>query len=148
MPAGGFLTDEIRKRGRRTGFALLTLDGRRTTLAEEGRSEGPRVGKYRVNVAAIEQVAVPAVREAIERGWVVIIDEIGKMEMAAPAFRQVVEEALERPVTVLGTILTAPHPWTDRVKAHPAVRLVEVTPVNRDSLPGYLAGLAASRFSI
>ncbi|MFQ5521337.1 MAG: nucleoside-triphosphatase [Candidatus Methylomirabilia bacterium] len=148
MPAGGFLTEEIRERGRRVGFALLTLDGGRTTLAEESRAKGPRVGKYGVNVDAIEQLAVPAVREAIERGWIVVIDEIGKMEMVAPAFREVVEEALRRPVTVLGTILRGSHPWGDRLKAHPAVRLLEVTPANRESLPPHLAGLAAARFSI
>jgi nucleoside-triphosphatase THEP1 len=50
-----------------------------------------------------------------------------------------VEEALASPAPVLGTILAAPHPWTDRLKAMPSVTLFTVTPANRDTLPGELA---------
>lgn len=144
VPAGGFFTEEIREHGKRVGFALLTLNGRRTTLAHVNRSGGPRVGKYRVNLAALDRAGVPAIRDAVRKGHLVVADEIGKMELAAPAFRQAVAEALESPVTLLGTILSVSHPWADRIKAHPAVQLIEVTRANRDSLPSRLAGMLAS----
>lgn len=144
VPAGGFFTEEIREQGKRTGFALLTLDGRRATLAHTACVSGPRVGKYRVNLDALEGVGIPAIRAAVRAGRLVVIDEIGKMEMAAPAFRDAVEEALQSPVIVLGTILMASHPWADLIKAHPAVRLIEATRANRESLPRRLAGLLAS----
>jgi len=144
LPAGGFVTGEIREQGRRVGFALVTLDGRRATLAHVKRSGGPRVGKYGVNFKSLERVGVPAIRDAVRRERLVVIDEIGKMEMAAPAFRQAVAEALEAPVTVLGTILMASHSWADRIKAHPAVQLVEITPANRNSLPRRVASALAS----
>ena len=139
MPAGGFLTDEIREAGTRVGFALVTLDGRRTTLAHLDRGTGPRVGKYRVNLEALNRVGVPAIREAVRADRLVVIDEIGKMEMTAPAFHEAVEEAIQSPATVLGTILMAPHLWADRIKANPAVRVFEVNAANRESLPGLLA---------
>lgn len=144
VPAGGFFTEEIRERGKRMGFALLTLNGRRATLAHTDRSRGPRVGKYRVNLDALERVGVPAISDAIRAGRLVVIDEIGKMELASPAFRQAVEEALQGPTTVLGTILAVSHPWADRIKAHATVQLIEVTLTNRESLPRRLAGLLAS----
>jgi len=139
IPAGGFFTEEIRERGKRAGFSLVTLDGRRSTLARVDRVGPPRVGKYRVSLNAMHRVGIPAIREAVRTGCLVVIDEIGKMELAAPTFRAAVEEALQAGVDVLGTILAAPHPWADRIKAHPAVRLLEVTPANRDSLPRRLA---------
>jgi nucleoside-triphosphatase len=140
-PAGGFFTEEIREGGVRAGFALATLDGRRVTLAHARRAGPPRVGKYGVDVAALERVGVPAIRAAVRGRQLVVVDEIGKMEAASPAFRAAVEEALASPATLVGTILLAPHPWADRVKAHPAVTLIEVTPANREGLPGELARL-------
>jgi len=144
VPAGGFVTREIRDRGARVGFDLLTLDGRRTTLAHAGRRSGPRVGKYRVDLEAVERVGVPAILAATRRGHLVVIDEIGKMEMTAPAFRDAVDEILAGAGVVLGTILGSSHPWADRIKARPGVRLIEVTPANRESLPSDLARLVGA----
>ena len=145
LPAGGFLTDEIREQGTRVGFSLVTLDGARAVLAHLNRPGRPRIGKYGVDLDTLTRIGVPAVRQAAGQRRLVVIDEIGKMELAAPAFRDVVEEVLRSPVVVLGTILMAPHPWADRIKAHPAVRVVEVTPANRDSLPARLADLVSGR---
>jgi nucleoside-triphosphatase len=139
VPAGGFVTEEIREADKRVGFSLRTLDGRQAILAHIDRSGGPRVGKYGVNLDALDRVGVPAIREAVRRGRLVVIDEIGKMELAGAAFRQAVEEALESPATVLATILMADHPWADRIKLHPAVQLIEVTRANREPLPARLA---------
>lgn len=144
-PAGGFFTEELRARGGRVGFALVTLDGRRAIFAHVHHRGGPRVGKYGVDLDALDRVGVPAVRAAIEAGRLVVIDEIGKMELASAAFREVVEAALGSSVPVLGTILAAPHPWADRIKASPGATLVEVTRENRDALPAELAGRLAER---
>ncbi|MGH7319747.1 MAG: nucleoside-triphosphatase, partial [Candidatus Rokuibacteriota bacterium] len=94
-----------------------------------------------VNLDALERLGAPAIHDAVRRGWLVVIDEIGKMEMASLAFRQAVEEALRSPVTVLGTILSASHPWADPIKTSRGVRLIEVTEGNRDALPGRLDSL-------
>ncbi|MGH7265700.1 MAG: NTPase [Candidatus Rokuibacteriota bacterium] len=141
MPAGGFVTEEIRERGARVGFALRTLDGRRATLAHVDRRGPPRVGKYGVSLEALERLGVPALRDALTGGRLVVVDEIGKMEMASRAFRDAVEEVLRGPGAVLGTILAAADPWADRVKAAPGVRVIEVTRANRDALPAALARL-------
>lgn len=144
-PTGGFVTEEIREQGKRVGFALVTLDGRRAILAHVDYAGPPRVGKYGVNLDALDGVGAPAIRDAVHRGSLVVIDEIGKMEMASPAFRQAVEEALRSPVTVLGTILAASHPWADPIKTSRGVRLIEVTEGNRDALPGRLEALLTKR---
>jgi len=136
--AGGFLTEEVRVGGARVGFALVTLDGRRATLAHVERRGAPRVGKYGVDVEALDRVGVPAIRRAVEAGWWVVVDEIGKMELASAAFQTTVEDALASASPVLGTVMAAPHPWADRIKASPGVTLIEVTAANRDRLPARL----------
>lgn len=139
VPAEGFFTEEVRREGKRVGFGLLALGGRRATLASVDRSGPPRVGKYGVNLDALDSVDVPAIYEGIRTGSLVVIDEIGKMEMTSPAFRRAVEATLESGAPILGTMLRASDLWADRVKAHPVVQLIRVTPANRDALPAELA---------
>jgi len=63
----GFLTDEIRSsRGDRLGFRIETLDGRTARLAGVGLRSTDRVGRYGVDVGALDAVAVPAL--ALEEG--------------------------------------------------------------------------------
>jgi nucleoside-triphosphatase len=97
-----------------------------------------RVGRYGVDVEALERVGLEAVRRALETGRVVVIDEIGKMEMASPAFCEIVARALDSPSPVLATIHAHPHPFTDAIKRRPDVRLFELTPANRDGAEGVI----------
>jgi nucleoside-triphosphatase len=99
------------------------------------------VGKYGVDVEALDRVGVPAIRRAVEMGRLVVVDEMGKMELAAAAFRTAVDEALASAAPVLGTVMAASHPWADRVKAAPGVTLIEITVANRDGLPARLLDL-------
>jgi hypothetical protein len=74
----GFFTREIREKGRRTGFMIVTLEGREGVLAHE-KIKGPvRVGKYGVNLDDLDRIAVPAMVPS-NPGQIVVIDEIGKM---------------------------------------------------------------------
>ncbi len=132
--AGGFLTREIRREGRREGFEILTLDGRRGILAHEALASKLRVGRYGVDLAALESIGVAAVRDALAAGRLVVIDEIGKMELASSAFRAVVSEALDSPRPVLATIHAYAHPFTDALKCRSDVRLLELTPFNRSAV--------------
>jgi len=133
-PAGGFYTRELRQRGRRVGFEIETLTDEVAILAHVDIQSRYRVGRYGVDVEALERVGVPAVRAAVQRGWLVVIDEIGKMELYSAAFKAAVLEALDSPVPVLATITQSRHPWAERVKQRSDVHLIEVTRENRDAL--------------
>lgn len=142
VPVAGFLTREVRAGAARRGFLVESFDGRKGVLADV-RIPGPvRVGKYGVDVAAFDRVALPAL-EGAPPGAVVLVDELGKMELASPRFRAAVEELLERPVPVVATVHVHRHPFTDALAARPDVELVEVTPANRDRLPEDLAARLA-----
>ena len=137
--AGGFYTRELRQAGRRIGFEIVTLAGRRDYLATTNPavtfSRTASFGRYRVNLAGLDTLAVPALRRAAAEEQVVIVDEIGPMELLSSQFGEVVQELLDGPALILGTIVQRRHPLADRVKAHPRVKLIQVTPANRDRLP-------------
>jgi len=134
--AGGFYTEEIRNRGVREGFRLITLDGKEVVLSRTGMRGPYRVGKYGVDIEALNAVGVPAVIRAIERADLVVIDEIGRIELFSEAFREAVDRAIGSGRKVLGTIMLNSHPWADEIKKRPGVELLSLT---RDSYSRVLA---------
>ncbi|MEW6033733.1 MAG: NTPase [Chloroflexota bacterium] len=130
--AGGFYTEELRDRGQRQGFRLVTLAGQSGVLAHVDIRSPCRVGKYGVDVAALDAIGVASLEEATSRSDLIVIDEIGKMELFSSRFRDAVFAAIDSDKRVLGTVMSAPHPWADKVKTRPEVWLVEVTRANRD----------------
>jgi nucleoside-triphosphatase len=133
-PAGGFYTEEIRDGGTRAGFKIVTLDGEEVVFAHIDLKTPERIGKYRLDLSALETVGVKAVREAARGQRLVVIDEIGPMEIRSAIFRDAVNEALESEVPVLATIFARPLPFTDAIKSRPDVTLIEVCPDNRERL--------------
>jgi nucleoside-triphosphatase len=132
----GFTSGELRSGGRRVGFCIETLAGERGVLAHVELRGPPRVGKYGVDLAAFERLALPAVAAPAE---VVIVDELGKMELASERFREAVNELFERDVAVVATVHTAAHPFTDALKRRRDVERMALRRANRDELPARLA---------
>jgi nucleoside-triphosphatase len=138
VPLSGFLTRELRERGRRVGFEIETFTGERGLLAHVDIKGPPRVSRYGVDVEQFERLALPEL-EAPSSDAVVLIDEIGKMELASERFREAVGGLFERPVQIVATVHTARHPFTDELKRRPGVTTVRLTRANRDRLPEELA---------
>ncbi len=138
--AGGFYTEEIRDRGTRVGFKIVTLDGDEVVFAHVALKTSERVGKYRLDLSALEAVGVKAIREAVQAQRLVVIDEIGPMEIRSAIFRDAVNKALDSEVPVLATIFGRSLPFTDAIKSRPDVTLIEVRPDNRERLVSKLSG--------
>lgn len=131
----GFFTEEVREGGERIGFQIVTADGQRAWLAKKGLPSPHKVGKYGVDVKAIENVVIPALSRAVRQADIIVIDEIAKMELSHPAFAEIVWECLESPKPVLGVIQRSHLPFIEKVKARGDVWVWEVTHQNRDQLP-------------
>ena len=69
----------------------------------------------------------------------VVIDEIGPMEIRSVVFREAVNGALDSELPVLGTIFSRFLPFTDTIKSRPDVVLIEIRPNNRDQLVSQLS---------
>jgi nucleoside-triphosphatase len=138
-PVRGFWTEETRERGRRTGFRIQTLSGKDGMLARVGLRSPYEVGRYGVDLAALDSVAVAEIEEALaapnRARLIVIIDEIGRMELFSTRFRRAVERAFDQAGHVVATIMLRPHPFADALRRRPDVAVVTITPQNRDGLP-------------
>jgi len=136
-PLTGFFTREIREKGRRTGYMIVTLEGRVGVLAHE-KVRGPvRVGKYGMNLDDLDRIAVPAmIRSKTEQ--IVVVDEIGKMECLSSLFRETLVRTLDSRHKVLGSIALKGGPFIQRIKSRPDVQLFQVSEENRDALAASL----------
>lgn len=134
----GFYTAEKRAAaGEREGFSVVALgSGETGTLASLGRGKA-MVGKYCVDVASFERVALPSL-EASASSPITLIDEVGKMELFSPLFLPRVEAILTSgEATVLGTLPMPRYGHTiasvEALRAHPDVAVVKLTKANREA---------------
>jgi len=132
--AGGFYTEEIRVGRRRQGFRIISLDGREAILAHINISSPYQVSKYRIDIESLNRIGVSAIHQALQECDLVVIDEIGKMELLSPQFREVMLRAINNGKKVLGTIMLSSHPLADEVKRHPEVKVLLVISSNRNQV--------------
>ena len=132
--AGGFYTEEIRSGGERQGFRLVTLDGQEAILAHVNIKSPYRVSKYGVDINSLERVGVSALNQAAKECQLVVVDEIGKMELFSANFREDVFKIINSGKKVLGTIMSSANPWADTIKRQPQVNLIEVTRTNHQQI--------------
>jgi nucleoside-triphosphatase len=84
-------------------------------------------------------VGVKTIREATRTQQLVVIDEIGPMELRSPIFHDTVSEALDSNVPILATIVARSLPFTDAIKKRRDLALIEVRPDNREQLVSELS---------
>jgi nucleoside-triphosphatase len=124
---GGFITEEIRKKGDRVGFQIITYpEGKRGVLARKGMHSPYRLGSYGVNLLDLESIGCAAVEKALSSGLIIIVDEIGKMELYSRNFREILLWALEAPQKLLATIMERKNEYADRIKERKDVRLLRL----------------------
>jgi nucleoside-triphosphatase len=133
---GGMVSREIRVGGIRVGFEILDLNtGRKGWLAHVTQKEGPQVGRYRVNLGDLEGIGVKAITDAVAISDVVVIDEIGPMELHSQKFREAILEAADSPKLLVGVVhWKAADSVINRIKGRDDVEVHLVTLENRESL--------------
>lgn len=128
IPAGGFYTSEIRNsEGKRLGFKIISLDGKEDIMAGVDIVSRHRVSKYGVNTSAIDQIGVSAIRDAIKDKDIVVIDEIGRMELFSKEFINVTNSALDSTKVVLGTITAKNTNFTKKIKERDDTKVIKLT---------------------
>lgn len=138
---GGMLSREILEGGVRVGFKIVDLwSGVEGVLAHINQKNGPQVGKYRVCLEDLEKVGAGAIVGACRLADLIVIDEVGPMELYSKAFREAVLTALDSGKILLGTIhYRVKTSFTDMVRGRRDVDIIAVTYSNRDELPRVIA---------
>ncbi len=127
----GFYTREKRESGRRTGFYISDFSGNQTVMADVNFKSSYQVGKYGVNLKAFEKIAIPAMEKDAD---LIVVDEIGKMEIFSSKFRKTLEKIFNSSKPVLATIKERDCEFTSKLKARSDVKVFKLTPSNRDKV--------------
>ncbi|XP_059641901.1 uncharacterized protein LOC132283881 isoform X2 [Cornus florida] len=141
-----WISCEIREESERVGFEVVTIDGRRGPLASTKNSSPdslrwPTVGRYRVDVASFESLALSEM-QVKEDTELFIIDEVGKMELFSSSFFPAVLKILESNVPVLASIPIPRSgrdiPGVARLRNHPGATILTLNTSNRDSIKEHI----------
>ena len=153
MQLRGFVTEEVLVAGKRVGFDVVTIpDGKRGILSRKGGPAAhPKTGQYSVDVASFETLALPTIEPPAGQEVVLVLDEIGRMELHSAAFAARVEELLKRGTRLIGAI-TAPiygHrvAFCDAVSASRGVEVHRLTAKVRDEVVSALEAQLLKRWA-
>jgi len=137
LKVGGFITPEIKERGRRTGFYVKDVfSNEMEVFASIDFKIGPRLGKYGIDTDAFDKIALKAIDFALENCNVVCVDELGKMEFFSGNFKKKLAALMliDKPL-----IAVLHRNFVKQFKDYGEV--IEVTAKNRSQLPAKIARL-------
>jgi nucleoside-triphosphatase len=96
LRVAGFYTEEIRGGGQRLGFRLVGFEGGESIIAHVAFGSAQHVGKYAVDVAAIDRGVEQTLGPHIQAN-VYLVDEVGKMECLSERFVAAMRRLLDLP---------------------------------------------------
>ena len=129
---GGVLARDKRFNGRRIGFEILDIDSGEVGVLADETGNGPQLGKYRVHLDCLENIGANAVQNAI-RCDLIVVDEVGPMELSSRRFISAVENAIASQKPMLVVL----HEWSNHPlakKIRRTFKVISVTKENRDAL--------------
>ena len=133
----GFYTAEMRERGERRGFRLIAYNGSEALIAHVELPKTHRVGKYGVDVAAIDRASDATLARG--RGvQLYLVDEIGKMECLSARFVAHMRRILDGRVPLIATVAQRGTGFIAEVKRREDCELLTLTRANRDAMPQQL----------
>jgi nucleoside-triphosphatase len=147
IKVGGMITEPIVEKQRRSGFQIVDwLSKESMVFAHEGMKSRVRSGRYGVNLAALEDLGIRALQEARQNADVVVIDEVGKMEVESEAFTKAVVDTLDQDKSIIMTLhKKSRNPLLQDIRRRDELRLLEVTPVNKNLLAFKIVKLLTER---
>ena len=145
----GMITEPIIEHKKRVGFYVEDWQTKeKEVFAHIDFDSKEKVGKYGVDISALEKIGVPAIEKAIadEEINIIIIDEIGKMEMLSEKFCEAVIEALDSDKPIMVTLHKKSRtPLLQDVRRRDDIRILEVTDVNKNLLPYKIQKILAEK---
>ncbi|TFG10570.1 AAA family ATPase [Candidatus Heimdallarchaeota archaeon] len=131
----GMITNEIRQGGVRKGFQIESLSGSTFILASKKNfSSRYRVSNYGVYVENLGKIVKILEKEIEEKEpEIIIIDEIGKMELCSSSFKIFLEKCLDTK-KVLGTIMLRDTEYSKKIKERKDTEVFLLTKDNREMI--------------
>lgn len=134
----GLVAQEVRKDGERIGFDLVDSEGNTSPLARTGKQTPYPVGRYFVDVEALDSFIEPLFTFGPKE--LLYIDEIGQMQLYSSRFKELVTEYLDADNDCICTITSIyEDEFVKSVRGRQGILTCEVTPDNRARLEEGLA---------
>ena len=128
----GIQCSEIRSGGKRVGFRIQDIATGRAGILSHVECSGPAVGKYHVNLADLDDIGTNAIKKSANCD-LLVIDEIGPMELKSQHFILAVEHVLDSDRDMLVVLHhSSRHPLARRIREE--FRIITVNEQNRDVL--------------
>ncbi|MHA1271620.1 MAG: NTPase [Candidatus Helarchaeota archaeon] len=145
---GGISTPEIRENRIRKGFSIIDIfNNKKGILSHITFQTGPRVGKYRVNLSDLDNIGVNAILFAIDNCDVILLDEIGKMELFSKKFRNSVLKAFDSNNLVIATMgIRITHSFIDGINKRADIKKIFLTKENREQVFNTIKDLVIGYF--
>lgn len=137
LKVGGMITEPIIRKNRREGFYVMDWASKeRRVFASKDIQSKTMVGRYGVDITSLEEVGVRALQNAVANSDVIVIDEVGKMEVESESFVRAVKDALDADKPLILTLhKKSRNPLLQDIRRRDDIRILEVTQVNRNLLP-------------
>ncbi len=137
---GGCVTSERKEKGVRVGFEVKDLtNGTQGELASVSRRIGPRVGKYRLNLVDLASVGAKGLADAAAVSELIVIDELGPMELVSPEFRKGVRACLQSGKPIFAVVHERLEDDLLAEMRSRASETIELTQTNRDEAADQLS---------
>ncbi|WP_319506493.1 NTPase [uncultured Methanolobus sp.] len=137
LKACGIRTAEILVNGKRQGFSIEDVSTGRKGVLSHVRCSGPKLGKYHVNLADLDGIGAEAIKKSLDCD-LIVIDEVGPMELKSENFILAVENALDSDRPILAVLhRSSEHSLAQRIREEFTVLTVDED--NRDDLPERIA---------
>lgn len=143
VTVGGMIDEKITDGRHEIGISVCNLGNReKVTFAKPDIESRITVGNLGVDLASFESVAVEAIKSACENADVIVIDEVGKVEVESEGFVDAVKEALDVDKPMIITLhKKSRNPLLQDIRRRDDIRIFEVTPINRNLLPHKIMSL-------
>lgn len=135
IAVGGMLTSEIHEEGRRIGFSIEDINTGVKGILAHVHQRGPKVGKYGVNLTDLDSIGAHSITNVLARSEprIIIVDEIGPMELKSNKFIEAVENAMKSDKHLIVSVhQRSDHELVRLIKS--TFEIVEVTEQNRNEL--------------
>jgi len=132
MHVGGVLARDKRYKDRRIGFELLDLASGAVGMLADETGSGLQLGKYRIHPEDLDGIGARAVENAL-KCELIVVDEVGPMELSSRRFVSAVEMA----ITSSKPMLVVLHEWSNHrlaKKIRGTFQVITVTLENREAL--------------
>ncbi|MDZ7264653.1 MAG: nucleoside-triphosphatase [candidate division KSB1 bacterium] len=141
---GGFRTRPVFESAQKCGFVLQSFDGLEECFAHTEMKSSAQFDIYHYDSRKFDDLGATILQRALTDSDLIVMDEIGMMEMQAKQFQQMICRCLDAPVRVLGAFQQRADWFRALLSDREDTMIVAVDPSNRIELVEWIISLLHS----